>query len=392
MTPFVQPRYDEGGFASLPQRIFNWLTMGTYDRVVLFVLDGFGWRFFEKFHDTAGLDALARHARLEKLTSQFPSTTSVHVTTLHTGQRVGEHALLEWNMYEPTLDAVIVPLLFSFAGTMERDTLAGKADPTAIYPTERWYLSLQKQGIEATVIQHGEYTRSTYSRTLLQGCRLLGYKTLAEGFTHLEQTLRQAQGKAFVHFYYDRIDALSHDYGPTAPQTEAEIQAFWLLFDFFLRRLSLLGGRTLFLLTADHGAVEVNPATTLYLNTDARFTGLERFLRRNGRGEVIAPVGACRDFFLFIQPGALEEAQAFLAQRLEGRAEVWRVDEMIASGWFGSQVSPRFRARCGDLVILPYAGEAVWWYEKDRFEQKYYGHHGGLTPQEMEVPLLLWEM
>lgn len=392
MTPFVQPRYDEGGFASLPRRILAWLTTGAYDRVVLFVLDGFGWRFFEQFHDFAGLGILTRRSRVEKLTSQFPSTTSVHVTTLHTGQMVGEHALLEWNMYEPILDAVIAPLLFSFAGTMERDRLAGKAEPAAIYPTARWYLALQEQGIQTTVIQHGEYNRSTYSRMLLQGCRLLGYKTLAEGFTHLEQALQQAQSRAFFHFYYDRIDALSHEYGPTALQTEAEIQAFWLLFDFFLRRLSLPARRTLFLLTADHGAVEVNPATTIYLNTDARFAGLERFLRRNGHGEVIAPVGACRDFFLFIQPGAVEEAQSFLAQRLEGRAEVWRVEEMIASGWFGPQVSPRFRARCGDLIILPYAGEAVWWYEKDRFEQKYYGHHGGLTPQEMEVPLLLWEM
>jgi hypothetical protein len=34
------------------------------------------------------------------------------------------------------------------------------------------------------------------------------------------------------------------------------------------------------------------------------------------------------------------------------------------------------------------AGEAVWWYEKDKFEQRFYGHHGGLTPQEMEIPLL----
>jgi hypothetical protein len=65
---------------------------------------------------------------------------------------------------------------------------------------------------------------------------------------------------------------------------------------------------------------------------------------------------------------------------------------MIEAGWFGPQVSPVFRARAGDLVILPYRGEAVWWYEKDKFFQKYYGHHGGLTPQEMEIPLLLWEM
>jgi hypothetical protein len=46
-------------------------------------------------------------------------------------------------------------------------------------------------------------------------------------------------------------------------------------------------------------------------------------------------------------------------------------------------------SRLGNLVILPYEQESVWWYEKG-FEQKHYGHHGGLTPQEAEIPLLLY--
>ena len=32
--------------------------------------------------------------------------------------------------------------------------------------------------------------------------------------------------------------------------------------------------------------------------------------------------------------------------------------------------------------------ESVWWYERDRFDQHYFGHHGGLTRPEMETVLL----
>jgi hypothetical protein len=46
----------------------------------------------------------------------------------------------------------------------------------------------------------------------------------------------------------------------------------------------------------------------------------------------------------------------------------------------------------GNLVVLAYRHESVWWYEKGKFEQHYYGHHGGLTPQEMEIPLLGLEL
>jgi hypothetical protein len=45
--------------------------------------------------------------------------------------------------------------------------------------------------------------------------------------------------------------------------------------------------------------------------------------------------------------------------------------------------------RVGNVVILPYQYETVWWYEGGKFEMHFQGHHGGLTPEEMEIPLLL---
>ncbi|HAE58283.1 MAG TPA: phosphodiesterase, partial [Anaerolineae bacterium] len=66
--------------------------------------------------------------------------------------------------------------------------------------------------------------------------------------------------------------------------------------------------------------------------------------------------------------------------------------DLIEAGYFGPQVTQRLRERMGNLVILSYRYESVWWYEKGKFEQKYYGHHGGLTPQEMEIPLLALEI
>ena len=89
---------------------------------------------------------------------------------------------------------------------------------------------------------------------------------------------------------------------------------------------------------------------------------------------------------------SLDEAQAFLATRLEGKADVVKTETLITEGYFGPEVSHRFRERVGNLVVLPYRYESVWWYEKDKFEQKFYGHHGGLTPQEMETILYTLEV
>jgi predicted AlkP superfamily pyrophosphatase or phosphodiesterase len=71
--------------------------------VVLFFIDAFGWRFFEKFQDAPFLKRMAKQGSIEKITSQFPSTTAAHVTTIHTGLPVGESGVYEWFYYEPHL-------------------------------------------------------------------------------------------------------------------------------------------------------------------------------------------------------------------------------------------------------------------------------------------------
>jgi hypothetical protein len=40
------------------------------------------------------------------------------------------------------------------------------------------------------------------------------------------------------------------------------------------------------------------------------------------------------------------------------------------------------------VLVLPFHGESVFWFEAGRFEQKLTGQHGGLTPHEMEIPWL----
>jgi predicted AlkP superfamily pyrophosphatase or phosphodiesterase len=84
-TAFMKPRYDQGGFAGIPERVKSAFASGNYDAVVLFLVDGFGWRFFERFQDAPFLKRMASQGRVEKLISQFPSTTAAHLTTIHTG-------------------------------------------------------------------------------------------------------------------------------------------------------------------------------------------------------------------------------------------------------------------------------------------------------------------
>ncbi|HLE90505.1 MAG TPA: alkaline phosphatase family protein [Anaerolineales bacterium] len=389
---FIKPRYDLGGFAGIPNRVKDAFASGKYDAVVLFLVDAFGWRFFERFQDAAFVKRMAKHGRIEKLISQFPSTTAAHVTTIHTGLPVGQSGVYEWYYYEPLVDQIIAPLLFSYAGTKDRDTLKPTGiEPAALYPKGKFYPDLKKMGVDPYVFGLREYTPSTYSNVVMAGAELRSFKTLSEALINLGLLLEKQTGPAYVHVYFDKVDTLCHEYGPNARQTEAEIETFLLIMEHYFERTFNGKKRILFLMTADHGASEVDPQTTTYLNTNPRFAGLERFLKTNLKGQLLVPAGSARDMFLYIKDDLLDEAQSFLATRLEGKADVLRTESLIADGYFGTEISSRFRERVGNLVILSYRYESVWWYEKDKFEQKYYGHHGGLTPQEMETILYICE-
>jgi len=391
---FIKPRYDSGGFSGIPDRITNAFASGNYDMVVLFLVDAFGWRFFERFQDAPFIQRIAKHGNIEKLTSQFPSTTAAHVTTIHTGLNVGQSGVHEWQYYEPQLDAIITPLLFSYSGGGKtRDALkATGIQPASLYPHGIFYPALAKLGVESHVFSAQEYTPSTYSNVVMAGAELHPFKTLSEAFVNLGSLLDKQTKPSYVHLYFDMIDALCHEYGPTAPQTEAEIETFLLMLEYYFERMFKRGKRILFLMTADHGASEVDPQTTTYLNTDARFRGFERFLKTNRNGQLLVPAGSPRDMFLYIKDELLDEAQAFVAKQLEGKADAVKTEDLIAAGYFSDDVSSRLRERVGNLVILSYRYESVWWYEKGKFEQRFYGHHGGLTPQEMETILYSYEL
>jgi len=405
---FVKPLYQSYCFSNLPATVQHLLTgsgqsalpvdvFGSlptrYNKVVLIFVDAFGWRFFGQYAEKYPLlKTFLRHGVVSKLTSQFPSTTPPHVTCINTGLNVAQSGLYEWNYYEPLVDAIITPLRFSYAGDTRPDTLKGcGVPPEAFYPGRSFHQALHNLGVQSHVFQSAAYSHSTFSTQIFRGA------TSIYPFRSLEQALDQLtlhiaakeESPAYYLLYYDKIDATCHLAGPGSQDLEREIDYFFTTLEQRLyQKLRRLTGDTLLILTADHGQIEVSPHTTFYLNRE--LPGIERYLLTNRTGAPLVPAGSARDFFLHVKEDLLDEALDLLQRSLAGRAEVYRTRELIEQNLFGSSApSDIFLARVGNLVILPYPHETVWWLENGRFAMHFQGHHGNLTPEEVEIPLLL---
>src|SRR3954470_4281779 len=194
------------------------------ERVVLVLLDAFGWRFFARHDDDHPLlRRFLTDGTVAKLTSQFPSTTTAHVTTLHTGRPVAEHGLYEWNIYDPSLDALVTPLLFSFAGDGVRDTLRREGvDPRRLYPTETQYRRLREEGVRSLAFHPSSFAPSTYDGVLLDGAEPRAYDALDTAVAALADAVAERPGPTYGYLYVDTVDAIGHRHGPSSDAFVAE--------------------------------------------------------------------------------------------------------------------------------------------------------------------------
>jgi hypothetical protein len=408
---FVRPLYDSYCFSNLPATIDFLLTghkaqtlplevMGNlptkYDTVVFFFIDAFGWRFFKRYAEKYPfLKTVLSQGVVSQMTSQFPSTTAAHVTCIHTGLNVGQSGVYEWNYYEPLVDDIISPLSFSYARDKTlRDTIKNTSiAPTQFFPKQTFYQTLQTRGVTSHIIQYEGYTPSTYSDIVFRGAVVHPYKTLSDALATLTTLLvnnpTPQTAPAYYFFYFDRIDTICHNYGPFSRQFEEEVDGFLTALDqAFYQVVRGKIDNTLFMMTADHGQVEVDPRKTYYLNRE--MPAITRYLKTNTRSHLLVPAGSARDMFLHVKDECVDTLIVELQQRLAGRAEIYRTSELLAQNFFGTlPPSHLLLDRIGNVVILPYKHESVWWYEEGKFSMHFQGHHGGLTPEEMEIPLLL---
>lgn len=394
---FVRPVYDGYGFACLPGTVERALTgvggpalppaalgglEARHERVVLVLVDALGWRFFGP---RAASDPFLRRFMaggvVSRLTTMFPSTTSAHVTALHTGRPPAASGVYEWFFHEPSLGRVIAPLLYSFAGDKERETLAeAGVDPAFLVASDTLYQRLAARGVRASVYQSAVYAGSSYTRVACAGAELVPFRTLAEAIVTLGLRLAAERGPAYHVLYVDTLDTVCHLHGPESPHVAAEIEMVLATLERVLvPAIQAAGQPTLLLLTADHGQIAIDPGRAHMLNQT--IPGLVDATPRGADGLPIAPSGSSRDLFLYVNDGERETMAAAIAASLAGRAEVHYGPDLVAAGLFGPDPSARFLARLGDLVVLPYAGETVWWADR-RFPVRFKGSHGGLTPEE----------
>ncbi len=346
------------------------------EKVFLIVMDGFGYNrllAYIKEHDGTLAD-LVEKGVLKPFTSPFPATTSTSLTSIFTGFTPAEHGVLGYQMYSPQYGCVVNTLemkpVYGYSSEVEIARDIGKH-------VRPWMPTLQERGIRTLIATRGSIMGSGLSRIVHADIDIMPYMIESEMFARCRKVLEQP-GPVFLVLYYSGIDTLEHKYGPYSEEVTGEINAFEFLLRTFLERLSDATKReTLMMLTSDHGVQETQQICYVKDVPDL-WSKMQ-----------LPPVCDSRCGFLFAKHGEKDNLKAAFEQNINGFRMV-SSSQLIDAAAFGEPVAARsLEPLIGDWAALSKGPTALSYpYYEDERNREQRGGHGGMTAEEVLVPLL----
>ena len=381
------PDYDGGSIANLMRSIAAGFgaapavcpplrqelpALARHASLVLIVVDGLGYRYL--MH-TAAASTLARHVQ-SSLTSVFPSTTASAVTTFLTGDAPAQHGLTGWHVYLAEIDAIAAVLPFALRGGDE------PLERLGLRATELSGRSAFADRFPAAVhaIAPRKIVDSPFNAAHSGRAQRHGYATLAEFFQAIERCLRGDGERKYVYAYWPELDSIAHEHGIGSRQAQESLRRFD---DGFARLLiALQGADVCVLVTADHGFIDAPDQELVLLEQHPR---LEAMLARPLWGE--RRVAYCQ-----VRPERRADFEDYMRNALSASVALHPSQALLDMGWFGpGPAHPRLASRVGDYTVVMRGAATIKDWLPGEKRHRHIGVHGGLSEDEMRVPLVVVE-
>ncbi|MFA9438362.1 alkaline phosphatase family protein [Uliginosibacterium sp. sgz301328] len=337
-----------------------------HDSVVLFLVDGLGDEFLSRHRDMA--PNLWRD-RATRLTSVFPSTTATAITTLMTARPASQHGLLGWFVRESHSGRLVAPLPMRYRNDGPVD------DPEIVRRILSEPPTFGRARRQGHIVTLPYLAGGPYSAHHTGAASVHPYADLAALPQVVASVKAACAAPHFIYCYTPLLDAMGHDHGTHSPEALAALAQVDAAYAALRQALP----DSLIVLTADHGFVDSPPERNVDLGTHS---ALHSMLAAPLSGE-----GRCA--YCHVRPGMVaafgEAAEAALGRIMH----VVPSAQLFDAGLFGPGEEQPARERAGDWALI---GRDDWTvYDRLPGERRHpmLGVHGGLSPAEMYVPLVL---
>ncbi|MGP8075979.1 MAG: alkaline phosphatase family protein [Thermoplasmata archaeon] len=348
--------------------------------VVVLLLDGLGWLALLGSADRFPDGPAARWVRLGRpITSVFPTTTTVALTSLSTGAAPAQHGVVGHRVYLPHFGTVVELLRMSPLGVGPAESLVGPQwSPSMLSAVP----SIYRRGLPTVALSRDRFEGTGFTRLIYDGATYAPYATGSDLALSLAEILSRPEPPSLTVAYRDDLDVVQHQRGTRPELVDLELDRVHALLSFVARHLEPeLARRTRVVITGDHGQVPMEASAQLVVDRDPTLLG---HLSR-------PPSGDRRAAFFAARPGHLAFLREGLEARLPPGGHLIEMPMAVEAGLFGPPpFHPEITERLGDLLfLLPSPGGVSYTVPGARTRpHRMIAAHGGLEPPELLIPLV----
>lgn len=338
--------------------------------LILIVIDGLGYRYLMR--QRAG-DTFHRFLRA-RMTSVFPSTTASAITVFLTGLAPQQHALTGWFSYFRELDRVVTVLPFTDRQGGENLSALG-IDARELFD-HRSVFELIETPSYNVVPEH--IADSVFNLTHSEGAELRPYKSLTQFYATVKRIVSEDTRWKYVYAYWPKLDSIAHDKGIHSRSAAAHYAELEAAFRGFIADIE--GSESMVIVTADHGMIDSGPRRVIELDAHPRLA------------ETLAlPLcGERRMAYCYVRAQMREQFERYVRSTLGDCATLYRSEELIKNGVFGlGRPHPRLHERVGDYALIMKDNYVIKDWLPGEHRHVNIGTHGGVSEEEMYVPLIV---
>ena len=282
-----------------------------------------------------------------------------------------------WYLYLEEVDSIATIIHFSRRGD-DKDLDSLGLTPDQAYPTSSLASKMAWSTFAVVPEKIADTQFSSYCRGYPQSYGRYGYKDLEDAAGAVLKRLRESSGPTFTNLYIPHVDSASHGYGIGHDMTKQVVRVV----DSLLGRINAnLPPNAVMVVSADHGLIDVD-ADAHEIKPDDELVGhLEH-----------EPWGTAPSVMLQVRDDRAVEFEARFRERFGEDFYLLPTDEVLELGLLGpGPVSTVTRRRMGNYLALSAGSSAIHFnYHRTRERgPRKVADHGGLTPAEMIVPLIV---
>ena len=333
--------------------------------VIQMVFDGMGYDLLEKFQ--TDVPFLWAHVK-KSMTSVYPCTTTAAMTSYYSGLSPLEHGWLGWSLYFKEFARTIDT--FSNRDTYDKESVGTEhaAHKLLDYKTIFSKIAEAKLDIQITLV-------------LPEGI-LVSHDPIEQLHIHdlpeagdLITSLLDDDVKRYIMFYWHEPDLTIHKTGTGSASTIEQLKQI----EAMVQRLKSAHPDDRFIISADHGLTDIDE--TIYLNEDS---SLMEML-------ILPPFIEPRCSSFFVKKGAEARFSDYFLAQYGDDFYLYNKEAFLTEGLLGTgRPHPKVDDFLGDYLAVA-KGHKILKYRTHNLKVDYpfKGHHAGLRPEEMRVPLIL---